>query len=155
MSGVSGNSNGSIQIQSTTPLPRPFQNYKYGGFINSPDGELYLRWLQMAIFHPFFRTHSSGDHGDQEPWSFGEKYAELSRKAIEFRYKILPYIYTTFWQYVTKGTPMLRPLSFLDQHDYDTLHRIEEFGLGDLMLVCPISQPKVDGRWMYLIFIDG
>lgn len=45
---------------------------------------------------------------------------------------------------------MLRPLSFLDQHDYDTLHRIEEFGFGDLMLICPISKPKVEGRWMYL-----
>lgn len=36
MTGVNGNSNGSIQIQSTTPLPGPFQNYKYGAFINSP-----------------------------------------------------------------------------------------------------------------------
>lgn len=36
MSSVNGNSNGSIQIQSTTPLPGPFQNYKYGAFINSP-----------------------------------------------------------------------------------------------------------------------
>ena len=138
------------QCQSMNICGMSFIGSDIGGFINSPDGELYLRWLQMAIFHPFFRTHSSGDHGDQEPWSFGENYAGLSKKAIEFRYKILPYIYTTFWQYVTNGTPMLRPLPFLDQHDTDTLHRMDEFGFGDSMLVCPISQPKVDGRWMYL-----
>ncbi len=121
-----------------------------GGFIDQPDGELYLRWLQMAVFHPFFRTHSSGDHGDQEPWAFGEEIAELSRRAIEFRYRILPYMYTTFWQYTTKGTPMLRPLAFLEQKEKDTLHRMEEFALGDHILVCPISQPKVEGRWMFL-----
>ena len=121
-----------------------------GGFIDQPDGELYLRWLQMAVFHPFFRTHSSGDHGDQEPWAFGEEIAELSRRAIEFRYRILPYMYTTFWQYTTKGTPMLRPLAFLEQQEKDTLHRMEEFSLGDHILVCPISQPKVEGRWMFL-----
>lgn len=139
-----------IQCQSMNVSGMSFIGSDIGGFINSPDGELYLRWLQMAIFHPFFRTHSSGDHGDQEPWSFGEKYTEMCKRAIEFRYRILPYIYTTFRQYVVKGTPMLRPLAFLDQHDNDTLHRMEEFGLGDLMLICPISQPRVDGRWMYL-----
>lgn len=121
-----------------------------GGFIDQPDGELYLRWLQMAVFHPFFRTHSSGDHGEQEPWTFGEDIAELSRRAIEFRYRILPYMYTTFWQYTTKGTPMIRPLAFLEQQEKDTLHRMEEFALGDHILVCPISQPKVEGRWMFL-----
>ncbi|MFK8009898.1 MAG: glycoside hydrolase family 31 protein [Saprospiraceae bacterium] len=121
-----------------------------GGFIDQPDGELYLRWLQMAVFHPFFRTHSSGDHGEQEPWTFGEDIAELSRRAIEFRYRILPYIYTAFWQYTTKGTPMLRPLAFLEQQEKETLHRMEEFTLGDHILVCPISQPKVEGRWMFL-----
>jgi alpha-glucosidase len=121
-----------------------------GGFIDQPDGELYLRWLQMAVFHPFFRTHSSGDHGEQEPWTFGEDIAELSRRAIEFRYRLLPYMYTTFWQYTTRGTPMLRPLAFLEQQEKDTLHRMEEFALGDHILVCPISQPKVEGRWMFL-----
>ena len=121
-----------------------------GGFIDQPDGELYLRWLQMAVFHPFFRTHSSGDHGEQEPWSFGDDIAALCRKAIEFRYRILPYIYTAFWQHSTKGTPMLRPLSFLDQNEKETLHRMEEFCLGDDLLVCPISQPQAEGRWMFL-----
>ncbi len=139
-----------IQCQSMSISGMSFIGSDIGGFINTPDGELYLRWLQMAIFHPFFRTHSSGDHGDQEPWSFGEKYTQLSKSAIEFRYKLLPYIYTTFWQYVKKGTPMIRPLIFLDQHDVDILHRMEEFGFGDLMLICPISKPGVDGRWMYL-----
>ena len=121
-----------------------------GGFIDQPSGELYLRWLQMAIFHPFFRTHSSGDHGDQEPWSFGEEIAELSKKAIEFRYRLLPYMYTTFWQYSTHGTPMIQPLSFLDQREKETLHRMDEFALGNNILVCPISQPQVEGRWMFL-----
>jgi len=121
-----------------------------GGFIDQPSGELYLRWVQMAVFHPFFRTHSSGDHGEQEPWSFGDDIAELCRRAIEFRYRILPYIYTTFWQHSTKGTPMLRPLSFLNQTDKETLHRMEEFCLGDDLLVCPISQPQAEGRWMFL-----
>ena len=139
-----------MQCQRMSISGMSFIGSDIGGFIDSPDGELYVRWLQMAIFHPFFRTHSSGDHGDQEPWSFGNDFADLSRKAIEFRYKILPYIYTTFYQYSTKGTPMIRPLAFLDQIERETLHRMDEFGFGDLLLVCPISKPQVLGRWLYL-----
>ena len=91
-----------------------------------------------------------GDHGDQEPWSFGEPYTDLARHFIELRYRLLPYMYTTFWQYATQGTPMLRPLTFLDQNDTETYLRMAEFGLGDNLLVCPITQPGAEGRWMYL-----
>ncbi|HSZ24388.1 MAG TPA: glycoside hydrolase family 31 protein [Cytophagaceae bacterium] len=121
-----------------------------GGFIQSPSGELYARWIQLGIFHMFCRTHSSGDHGEQEPWSFGEEIEEIARTFIELRYKLLPYFYTTFWQYATKGTPALRPLTFLDQMDTETHFRQDEFGVGDHLLVCPIMHEEVDGRWLYL-----
>ncbi|HAA11604.1 MAG TPA: glycosyl hydrolase [Cytophagales bacterium] len=127
-----------------------FAGSDIGGFIESPSSELFIRWLQMAVFHPFYRVHSSGDHGDQEPWSFGEEALPVIRRVIEFRYRVLPYIYTAFWQYVQNGTPMLRPLHMYDQDDHETYFRMEEFLCGDHLLVCPISKPNVDGRWMYM-----
>ncbi|KAA9338736.1 DUF4968 domain-containing protein [Hymenobacter busanensis] len=139
-----------IQCQRLSISGFSFVGSDIGGFINTPDGELYARWVALGAFHPFFRTHSSGDHGDQEPWSFGEEYADLARHFIELRYKLLPYIYTAFWQYVRQGTPMLRPLAYLDQNDPETYQRMAEFGVGDHLLVCPITQAGVDGRWLYL-----
>src|SRR5688572_4663046 len=105
-----------------------------GGFIGNPDGELFVRYIQMAVFHPFFRGHSSHDHGNKEPWAFGPSFEPLIRKAIELRYQLLPYIYTTFYQYVTHGTPMIRPLAFMAQHENETLLRMHEFGFGDQLL---------------------
>ncbi|MFC7000078.1 glycoside hydrolase family 31 protein [Rufibacter roseus] len=139
-----------IQCQRLSISGISFVGSDIGGFIETPDGELYIRWLQLGIFHPFCRTHSSGDHGDQEPWSFGEPYTSLARQFIELRYQLLPYIYTTFWQYATHGTPMLRPLALLDQNDPECYYRMAEFCMGDHVLVCPITQPGVDGRIMYL-----
>ncbi|MDN5216733.1 glycoside hydrolase family 31 protein [Fulvivirgaceae bacterium BMA12] len=127
-----------------------FAGSDVGGFIESSDGELYTRWIQMATFHPFFRTHSSGDHGDKEPWTFGEKYEKIVKKYIEFRYQLLPHLYTAFWQYATYGTPIIRSLHMLNQVDSDTYHRKEEFAMGDNILVCPISSPGAEGRWLYL-----
>ncbi len=139
-----------VQCQRLSMSGMSFVGSDIGGFIETPDGELYVRWLQLGIFHPFCRTHSSGDHGDQEPWSFGDQYTDLARKAIELRYQLLPYIYTAFWQYVNEYTPMIRSLAMLDQRNLDTYFRQEEFALGDSLLICPITQPQVDGRWLYL-----
>jgi alpha-glucosidase len=139
-----------IQCQRLSISGLSFVGSDIGGFIETPSGELYARWIALGIWHPFCRTHSSGDHGDQEPWSFGEDVALLAKKFIELRYMFLPYIYTTFWQYIQRGTPMLRPLVLLDQYDSETYLRMAEFGMGDDLLVCPITQPEADGRWLYL-----
>ena len=121
-----------------------------GGFIETPDGELFTRWIQAGLFHPFFRAHSSGDHGNKEPWIFGEEYTEIIRKFISIRYTFLPYLYTAFYQNTVKGTPVLRSLVMLDQKDPETYFRKAEFGVGDNLLTCPVDQPNVDGRWVYL-----
>lgn len=127
-----------------------FTGSDIGGFIETPTGELFARWIQLGIFHPFCRVHSSGDHNDQEPWSFGDDITAIVKKFIELRYQLLPYIYTSFWQHTVYGTPMLRPLSFLDQRDHETYYRQSEFGLGDHLLICPVTEEEADGRWMYL-----
>ncbi|GAA4299909.1 TIM-barrel domain-containing protein [Nibribacter koreensis] len=139
-----------IQCQRLSISGISFVGSDIGGFIETPDGELYIRWLQLGVFHPFCRTHSSGDHGEQEPWSFGEPFTSLARKFIELRYQLLPYLYTTFWQYTNQGTPMLRPLALLDQNDPECYERMAEFCVGDHLLICPITQAGVDGRVMYL-----
>ncbi len=139
-----------IQCQRLSISGFSFAGSDIGGFIGQPDGELFVRWLQMGVFHVFFRTHSSGDHGEQEPWSFGEPFTSAARKAIELRYKLLPYMYTVFWKHTKYGEPMLKPISYIDQEDPETLYRMEEFGLGDQLLIIPINKPKQDGRWVYL-----
>ncbi|MDX2286634.1 MAG: glycoside hydrolase family 31 protein [Bacteroidia bacterium] len=139
-----------IQCQRLSISGVSFCGSDIGGFIGEATGELYTRWMQMAVLHPFFRTHSSGDYGDQEPWSFGEPYTSAIRKAIELRYQLLPYIYTVFWRHTQSGTPMILPLTFMDQEDPETYFRMEEFSLGNQLLVCPIAAPNVKGRRMYL-----
>ena len=121
-----------------------------GGFAEQPNGELYARWIQLGIFHPFCRTHSSGDHGDQEPWAFGDNITNIVRKFIEIRYQLLPYLYTAFWRYATEGIPILKSLVLYDQADMHTHYRNDEFVFGEKILACPITEPNAKGRRMYV-----
>ncbi|MFP2995076.1 glycoside hydrolase family 31 protein [Spongiivirga sp. MCCC 1A20706] len=139
-----------IQAQRMAMSGFSFVGSDIGGFAEQPTGELYTRWIQLGAFHPFFRTHSSGDHGDQEPWSFDEDVTDIVRKFIEIRYQLLPYLYTSFWQYADEGTPMLKSLVLYDQDDPHTHFRTDEFVVGDHILVCPIQEPNAKGRRMYI-----
>lgn len=141
-----------------------------GGFVNQPSPELLIRWLQLGIFHPVFRVHSMGNNIDgaaeadadavkaseaslrldQEPWVFGEPYTSQARRAIEFRYKILPYLYTSVYEHTQTGLPVLRSLSFEAQSDKKAQERENEFLLGQHLLVSPVVKQGVKSHSTYL-----
>ncbi|KUJ62861.1 glycosyl hydrolase [Flavobacteriaceae bacterium CRH] len=139
-----------IQVQRMCISGMGFTGSDIGGFAEQPTGELYARWIQLGVFHPFCRTHSSGDHGNQEPWAFDEEVINITRKFVSLRYQLLPYLYTMFWQYIEEGIPMLKPLVYYDQDDTQTHYRNDEFIFGNQILVCPILEPNALGRRMYI-----
>ena len=139
-----------VQMQRMCMSGMSFVGSDIGGFAEQPNGELFARWIQLGIFHPFCRVHSSGDHGDQEPWSFDSDVTDIVRKYIELRYQLLPYLYTMFWKYSNYGEPMLKPLVYIDQEDAQTHFRTDEFIFGNHILVCPIQEPNAQGRRMYI-----
>lgn len=139
-----------IQAQRMAMSGFSFAGSDIGGFAEQPQGELYTRWIQLGVFHPFCRVHSSGDHGDQEPWAFDDDVTDIVRKFIELRYQLLPYLYTAFWKLIEHGTPLLQSLVLFDQEDQQTHYRTDEFVYGNQILVCPIQEPNAKGRRMYI-----
>ncbi|TKD63455.1 glycoside hydrolase family 31 protein [Flavobacterium sp. ASW18X] len=139
-----------VQMQRMCMSGYSFVGSDIGGFAEQPNGELFARWVQLGVFHPFCRVHSSGDHGDQEPWSFGKEITDIVRKFIELRYELLPYLYTAFYKYVEDGVPMLQSLVYFDQADTQTHFRTDEFIFGEQILVCPVQEPNSQGRRMYV-----
>ncbi|MGB7392902.1 MAG: glycoside hydrolase family 31 protein [Pricia sp.] len=139
-----------VQMQRMCMSGFSFCGSDIGGFAEQPNGELFARWIQLGVFHPFCRVHSSGDHGDQEPWSFGKEITDIVRKFIELRYQLLPYLYTMFWRYSKEARPMLQPIVCFDQEDSQTHFRTDEFIFGEQILVCPIQEPNAKGRRMYI-----
>lgn len=139
-----------VQAQRMAMSGFSFVGSDIGGFAEQPQGELFARWIQLGVFHVFCRVHSSGDHGDQEPWMFGEDITDIVRKFIELRYQLLPYLYTAFWKYSSEGIPIIKSLVLFDQEDIHTHYRSDEFIYGDNILVCPIIEPSAKGRRMYI-----
>ncbi len=128
----------------------PFVGVDIGGFWESANGELLVRFAQLGAFQPFCRNHSAMGTAPQEPWAFGEPYESAYRTAIETRYRLLPYLYTLFHEAASTGAPILRPLYYHYPQDEQACDIEDEFLIGDALLSAPIYEPGAASRRVYL-----
>src|ERR1700761_7798522 len=141
---------GNIMCQRLSVSGIPFCGTDIGGFSGEPEGALFTRWIQMGTFSPFMRAPSAGDTKEREPWSFGEPFTTINRKFIELRYRLIPYLYSIFWEHHRYGFPILRPVVMQEQEELSNHFRQDEFTYGDKILVCPILGPGQTSRRVYL-----
>src|SRR5690606_10287142 len=141
---------GALQLKRLSVSGMPLCGTDIGGFSGEPDGELFTRWIQFGVFSPFMRAHSAGDTAEREPWSFGEEFEAINKKFIELRYKLLPYIYSVFWEQSAYGFPILRPISMAEQENPENTKREETFLFGSKILVHPITEAGINQTEVYL-----
>lgn len=118
-----------------------FAGYDVGGFVGNADSRLFARWLSIGAFSPFFRGHSMINSRDTEPWSYGEEVEQISRNYIRFRYQLLPYIYSAFYEAATYGMPVQRSLAIEHTHDdrvYDHQYQ-HQYLFGPNLLIAPVE----------------
>jgi alpha-glucosidase len=119
----------------------PFDGVDIGGFIGNPTPELMVRWMSLGAYTPLFRSHTAKGNTSHEPWSWGEDNEILMRQSIQTRYRLLPYLYSAFYEASVTGIPINRTLAIDYTHDnevYNTTFE-NEFLFGPYMLVAPVS----------------
>ncbi|MBQ0058310.1 MAG: DUF5110 domain-containing protein [Bacteroidales bacterium] len=137
----------------------PWWTFDAGGFFR-PWGqysdpayhERFLRWLQIATFLPMMRVH--GYMTDTEFWRFGEMVETQARRQLELRYSLVPYIYSVGYQ-VSNGYTMMRPLVMDFRHDADAMRVNDQYMFGPSLMVCPVMEPSVSSRPVYLPQVAG
>jgi alpha-glucosidase len=128
----------------------PFVGADAGGFLDHATPELFVRWLQLAVFTPFLRNHSNLGTRRQEPWAFGPEVEDIARASLELRYQLHPYLYGLFAKAASDGTPIMRPLAWHHPNDPRAVACHDQFLLGPDLLVAPILRPGGEARGVYL-----
>lgn len=125
-----------------------FTGADVGGFMGEPSEALYTRWMSLGAFTPFFRGHSAWDTRSKEPWSFGANVEKQVKAFIVQRYKLLPYIYSAFYESHSTGLPVARSLAVsnpFDEKVYWWKYQ-NQFLFGDNLLVAPVSCTQQAGK---------
>ncbi|HEY8929926.1 MAG TPA: glycoside hydrolase family 31 protein [Mucilaginibacter sp.] len=125
-----------------------FTGVDIGGFTGNPTPELMLRWNSLGVFTPMFRNHAMQGTIYREPWRWGKMNEAVIRKDIELRYRLLPYIYSGFYQCSQTGLPLSRTLAIDHPHDelvYDRRFH-NQFYFNNDILVAPAEslQRKIE-----------
>jgi len=134
---------------------QPFCGPDIGGFAGNGDGEMFARWIGFGSLLPFSRGHTAKGNIDKEPWAFGEAVEATSRRALERRYRLIPYLYTLFRESSLTGAPIARPTFFADATDLALRSEDDSFLLGGDLLVVAQLQPSRDRASVLPRPIDG
>jgi alpha-glucosidase len=115
----------------------PYVSHDTGGFQSTPTPELYTRWIEEAVFIPVMRAHGT-INSPRWPWAFGDDKLAAMTKAIDLRYRLIPYIYTLAETTYRTGLPPMRPLFLEFPDDRATWSMNDEWMLGDRVLAAPV-----------------
>lgn len=116
---------------------QPFSGPDIGGYIKNGNEKLFARWMGVGALLPFARGHTGKGNISKEPWVFSENIEQSCRIALERRYRLLPYLYTLFYEASVSGMPVMRPVFFTDPADPKLRSEDSAFLLGSDLLVVP------------------
>lgn len=144
---------GGLQSQPEIALQMGMQGLGYmhsdlGGFAGANlDDKLYVRWLQYGVFQPIYRPHAQEDVASEPVFrsDFAKKHA---KKAIELRYKMLPYNYNLAFENNQKGTPLMRPI-FFEEDDEKLMENSGTYLWGKDFLITPILKDSLKAKEIY------
>jgi alpha-glucosidase len=121
-----------------------------GGFKGETNAELLTRWMEAGVFYPVFRTHSPIKSTPHFPWLFGSDAENAIRKAIDLRYRLIPYYYSLAHEAYETGVPLMRPLTMQFPDDPKCANISNQWLMGPGLMAAPILEQNSQTRSVYL-----
>jgi alpha-glucosidase (family GH31 glycosyl hydrolase) len=119
-------------------------SHDIGGHIHGErDDELATRWVQLGVFSPILRLHSSSSPFlVKEPWMYPAEARAAMGEALRFRHRLVPYLHTMNHRAAVDGVPLVRPMYHLEPGDRHAYEVPNQFAFGSELLVAPITSPR-------------
>ncbi len=119
-----------------------------GGFNGDCTRDLLIRWLSFALFTPLMRNHAALGTRSQEAFAFGD--TEVFRHIIELRYRLIPYLYSSFVSAAEHDEMYFRPLAFDYEDDAIAATVEDQLMVGDRLMIAPVYVQNAAARHVYL-----
>lgn len=110
--------------------------------------EFYIRSIQTSMFAPLFFLHGF-QHAQKQPWFWGDEAVEGTRRAVELRYTLLPYLYSHDRQKHETMLGISRAIIIDYPDDAEAADMSEHFLFGDHFLVSPVMEEGISKKEVY------
>ena len=119
-------------------------SHDIGGFYKGiEDNELYSRFVQLGVFSPIMKFGADrGKYYKREPWRWNIKTYMIVQRYLQYRHKLIPYLYSEAYKYHMEGVPIVQPIYYKFPELYDDPLYKNEYYFGGELFVSPIIKPK-------------
>ncbi|MCI1649053.1 glycoside hydrolase family 31 protein [Bifidobacterium tibiigranuli] len=143
-------------------------SHDIGGHIwGSFDPALSLRWLQLGVFSPINRLHSSENpFSGKEPWKYRRDVREYMDVYLRLRNRLVPYLDSANIGTHDENVALIEPLYYRYPDNEESYLVKNQYFFGSELMVAPITTPQdptlnvgfvdawlPEGQWMD-IFTD-
>lgn len=105
------------------------------------DDELYVRWVQLGVFSPVMRLHSTNNEfAGKEPWNYSSPVQKVATDNLRLRHKLLPYIYTMNYRTHTQCRAICEPMYYAYPEEERAYECKNQFFFGTELIVAPITE---------------
>lgn len=111
--------------------------------------ELLLRWEEMNVFSPLFRTHEGNQPVNNVQFDDDEELLAQLAKCGRMHVALKDYLKGLVAEEVSDGTPVMRPL-FYHYDEAEAYTEKTEYLLGRDLLVAPVYEEGAKSRTIYL-----
>ncbi len=114
-----------------------------GHLFGARDDELATRWVQLGVFSPILRLHSSSNPFlVKEPWMYPAQARTAMGDALRLRHRLVPYLHTMNHRAAVEDVPLVRPMYHLAPGEAAAYSVPNEFAFGSELVVAPITTPR-------------
>ncbi len=114
-----------------------------GHMLGDKDEERLARWVQLGVFSPIMRLHSSNSpFFNKEPWNVSEPYRSVMGDFLRLRRRLIPYLYTMNERAHGEGIPLVEPVYYREPGVKAAYDVKNEFFFGTNLLVGAITEPE-------------
>lgn len=123
-------------------------SHDIGGHMNGyHDEELALRWVQLGVFSPINRLHSSTSlFSGKEPWGYSNQTCQVMKRFLHLRHELLPYLYTSNVRTHEDGLPLVTPMYYHYPMEENSYQVPNQYFFGTELMIAPITE-KTAGRF--------
>ena len=102
--------------------------------------ELCLRWYMVASAMPAMHSLYGTEENTRMPYDLAGAYRDWIKRALEHRYRLVPYTHTVMYESAAEGSPAVRPMWYEFPAEQGTYDNAKQFMLGDALLFSPVVE---------------
>lgn len=112
-----------------------------GHMLGIRDDELLLRWVQLGVFSPINRLHSTCSRFQcKESWYYREDIRQSMGKWLRLRHSLFPYLYAMNYRTNRQRIPLVQPMYYLYPKCDGAYGVPNQYFFGSELMVAPITR---------------